>query len=202
MKTRLIISQRRRHNIRDATDNGGSRNRNKRRNNAVLLWSSSLLLFLQFCNLGHAQIDYDALAANFGTTVEEVFALGGQLDDLCLFNFNATPANCNEYIGRLTLSDAAMERCGCFNFCNGELAGCFPAGGIPDFFTCDIRNVVAGCHFSGGTPVPLPTAEDDEAQKCPAGMMCTREKMKSCDEIRQSTIDLGFGDVWAGIRCP
>ena len=80
-----------------------------------VLGSSRLLgwIFLLQLSVASAQtpIDYDAIAANFGTTVDEIFALGGQLDETCNFNFNATPANCLELVGALNVSDnpAAYE---------------------------------------------------------------------------------------------
>lgn len=38
--------------------------------------------------------------------------------------------------------------------------------------------------------------------KCPAGFMCEKNKMMSCDAARKIPIDAGYGDVHAGSYCP
>jgi len=146
-------------------------------------------------------IDYDELAANFGSTPMEILALGGLMDDGCTFTFNATQDNCDALMGNLT-SMSDKEECGCLNFCNDELVGCFAVGGTPPLFECPIRNVVAGCRSNGTAPVS-PLSNNPEANlPCPKGFMCTKTAERSCDEIREIPISLGLGDVHAGLYCP
>lgn len=161
---------------------------------------SLLLLVLLLVTPCWAQ-NFDEIAAGFDTTVEEILALGGVPDQNCTFAFNATPDNCDSLIGAYE-GNGTAEPCDCYNFCNGQLAGCFDVGSeAPPEFTCDsIFNVVAGCQKGADKSSPLTPANITEP--CPPGFMCTKEKQKSCEEIRSIPIELGLGDVHAGLYCP
>lgn len=146
---------------------------------------------------------YDEIAASFNSTVEEILSLGGLPDDVCTFSFNSTVKNCDNLIGTLTLSPQAQESCDCFNFCDGKINGCYKSGEMPPLFACEIRKVVAGCQLNQTEDKVSPLTLNDGTQTpCPPGFMCSKDRERSCEEIRQIPIQLGLGDVHAGMHCP
>ena len=161
----------------------------------------TLLLVVVSPQLSKGQTPYDELAANFGASVTKILSLGGTPDDACMFAFNATQENCEALIENYETNNPGAPECDCYNFCQGEIAGCFAEGETPPLFQCDIYDVVAGCQKGEDKKSPL-SPKGNASVPCPKGHMCSQDKERSCEEIRDIPIKLGLGDVMAGIYCP
>ncbi|CAB9497095.1 Putative white-brown complex homolog protein 30 [Seminavis robusta] len=159
---------------------------------------------------------YQQLASNLETTPEKFVELGGVLDDNCTFSFNASADNCDALIaaykglldsatsnnGTTFVDGDSSSSCGCYSFCRGQNVACYDKGDFPPEFQCNVYDVVAGCQV-GVVAKTSPLSPAEEADKpCPEGYMCSQDKERSCEEIRQIPIDLGLGDVHAGLYCP
>lgn len=167
--------------------------------------SAGYLLFiaLSINILGIESASFQELAADFGSTPAEVLSLGGLFDQDCTFAFNATSENCDSLIELYETQQPYGGECGCYNFCNGQNVGCFAVGETPERFQCDIHQVVAGCQKGvEKNASPLSPKDDENSKPCPPGYMCTKDAERSCEEIRQIPIDLGLGDIHAGLICP
>jgi hypothetical protein len=168
----------------------------------ILLLQRTLLPLVGLLVLPHAALgQYDEIAAAFGTTVDEILALGGLPDAKCTFSFNATGDNCEAMIANYEETNPGAGECDCYNFCEGEIAGCFAEGEMPPMFTCDIHKVVAGCQ-KGANKQNVFSPAGNFGKPCPPGFMCSKDKERSCEEVRDIPIQLGLGDVHAGIYCP
>lgn len=164
-----------------------------------------LLFLLALVEAESAAPSYEELAADFSSTPEEVISLGGAFDQNCTFRFNATPSNCNSLIAAYEADygiESQEDGCGCYSFCNGQRVSCYEIGETPERFQCDLPRLVAGCQKGHHATSPLSPPNEQENQPCPAGYMCSKTKQRSCEEIRQIPIDLGLGDVHAGLYCP
>ncbi|CAB9522559.1 Putative white-brown complex homolog protein 30 [Seminavis robusta] len=145
---------------------------------------------------------YEALASLIGSTQEEILELGGLPDKDCFFTFNATADNCNALI-EANADSEEEEGCDCRIFCQGKTVACYDFGATPDLFSCpSVYGVVAGCQENQTFSEPLLSTDNSTDEPCPEGYMCTRGRQKKCDDIRQIPLQLGLGDVHAGMWCP
>ena len=118
-------------------------------------------------------------------------------DDLgrpnCGISVNASFSTCNQLISRSNNST-----CDCYNFCSGQLAGCYNFGEKPTEFDCEIQDLVLGCRRNF-TP---PAYNETGPEPCPVGYMCGRTSQQLCSVIRSIPVAAGLGDVHAGMYCP
>lgn len=112
----------------------------------------------------------------------------------CGISVNATPQVCTQRI-----AESGRTDCDCYNFCEGDLVGCYAFGDDVPSINCPIQDIVVGCQGNyAGTLLPV----GGQDEPCPPGYMCSKYEQQSCDVIREIPIVLGLGDVHAGLYCP